>query len=49
MPVHPCTTKDGKSGWKYGDSGKCYPGGDEAKRRAHIQAYAIKKSQERSK
>ena len=47
MPVKSCTTKNGKSGWKYGDSGKCYPGGDKAKQRAYIQFYAIKMSQKK--
>lgn len=24
MPIKRCTTDGGASGWKYGDSGKCY-------------------------
>lgn len=24
MPIKRCTTDSGGSGWKYGDSGKCY-------------------------
>jgi hypothetical protein len=43
MPVKKCTVK-GKSGWKYGKSGKCYPGGNNAKKKAYVQGYAIKKS-----
>lgn len=41
MPVKKCG-----SGWQYGSSGKCYTG-KEAKKKAHIQGYAIQKSQER--
>jgi hypothetical protein len=47
MPVMACTL-EGKPGYKYGDSGKCYtyspgdePGRKEAKRKAHIQGAAI--------
>ena len=53
MPVKECT-EDGKSGFKYGDSGKCYlyePGNEkskgEAKRKATIQGYAISMSEKR--
>lgn len=42
MPVKKCT-KNGKSGHKYGSSGKCYTGKD-AKRKAHIQGYAMTKN-----
>lgn len=43
MPVKPCKS-NGKSGHKYGDSGKCYTGkGSEAK--ANEQRKAIKASQ----
>jgi hypothetical protein len=50
MPVMACTA-EGKPGYKYGDSGKCYtyspgdePGRKEAKRKAHIQGAAIAES-----
>lgn len=39
MPLKKCQI-DGKSGWKYGDSGKCYTGPD-AKRKAIMQGIAI--------
>ena len=42
MPLKRCT-KDGKSGWKYGDQGVCYVGPD-AKEKAIRQAIAISKS-----
>ena len=43
MPVKRCSV-DGKSGHKYGDSGKCYTGeGSHAK--AETQGRAIKSSQ----
>lgn len=53
MPVQECTL-DGKSGYKWGSSGKCYTYSDEAgrkraKRRAHIQGYAVEHSQGRHK
>jgi hypothetical protein len=47
MPVQKCK-KGGKSGYKYGSQGKCYLGGNKAKQKAHIQGYAIQKSQKRS-
>jgi len=52
MPVHE-TEKNGKTkGFKYGNSGKEYLiskwGKSEAKKKAILQAYAIKKSQERA-
>jgi hypothetical protein len=40
MPLKRCT-KDGKSGWKWGDEGKCYTGPD-AKKKAAKQGAAIK-------
>ena len=40
MPIKDCTV-DGKSGRKYGDSGKCYTGRD-ANKKAIKQAVAIK-------
>lgn len=40
MPVKRCQ-KDGKSGWKWGDEGKCYTGED-AKEKAATQGRAIK-------
>lgn len=47
MPLKECT-ENGRPGYKWGDSGKCYtytPGDDEgrreAKRRAYVQGYAI--------
>lgn len=50
MPVKKCQ-KDGKPGYKYGDSGKCYTyesGNEaerkEAKRKAHIQGAAIQEN-----
>ena len=39
MPLKKCM-KDGKSGWKWGDSGKCYTGPD-AKKKALAQGLAI--------
>lgn len=39
MPVKPCT-RDGKSGYKYGDSGKCYTGPG-ARKKATKQGQAI--------
>lgn len=41
MPLKRCSS-DGKSGWKWGDSGHCYTGTD-AKRNALKQGYAIDK------
>lgn len=46
MPVMACSVNN-QPGWKWGDSGKCYVGGDEAKRKAYEQGYAIKASQAR--
>jgi hypothetical protein len=43
MPVKQCTI-DGKSGYKYGDNGKCYTG-DGAREKAEEQGRAIKASQ----
>ena len=45
MPIKKCTSK-GKSGKKYGDSGKCYTGKD-AKSKAVKQMKAIKANQKR--
>jgi hypothetical protein len=45
MPVMRCK-KDGKSGWKFGKSGKCFTGKD-AKKKAAEQGRAIKASQSR--
>jgi hypothetical protein len=45
MPIKTCKTPKGKSGYKYGDSGKCYS--DRSK--AVKQAQAIKASQARAK
>lgn len=39
MPLKQCTS-DGKSGWKWGDEGKCYTGPD-AKEKAKKQGRAI--------
>lgn len=39
MPLQQCTS-NGKSGWKYGESGKCYTGPN-AKKKAAKQAAAI--------
>jgi hypothetical protein len=39
MPLKKCT-KDGKKGWKWGDSGACYTGRD-GKRKAIKQGIAI--------
>jgi len=54
MPVRPCT-EDGKPGFKYGESGKCYtytPGNTASKAAARLKAEAqgaaIKHSQERA-
>lgn len=46
MPAKRCSV-NGKSGWKWGDSGKCYPGGNEAKKKAYIQGYAIARDKQR--
>lgn len=43
MPVQECT-KNGKPGYKWGKSGKCYTGGG-AKAKAEKQGRAIKASQ----
>lgn len=43
MPVQRCK-KNGKSGYKYGESGTCYTGND-AKAKAAKQGRAIKASQ----
>lgn len=45
MPLQRCT-KNGKRGWKWGGSGKCYTGKG-AKARAKKQMRAIKASQSR--
>ena len=45
MPLQKCT-KDGKSGWKYGDSGTCYTGNG-AREKARKQGVAIKISQQK--
>lgn len=47
MPLKKCTV-DGKSGWKYGDSGHCYtgPGG---RQKAIQQMRAIKVSESKGK
>ena len=45
MPLKKCT-KDGQSGWKYGDSGKCFVG-DGAREKARKQGVAIKISQQK--
>ena len=47
MPIKPCQS-GGKSGFKYGDTGKCYTGKD-AKAKAAKQARAIRASQARNK
>jgi hypothetical protein len=39
MPLMKCKS-EGKSGWKYGNSGHCYPGGKEAKKKAIKQGLA---------
>lgn len=39
MPLKKCS-QDGKSGWQWGDSGKCYVGKD-AKRKAIKQGIAV--------
>jgi hypothetical protein len=45
MPVKKCQSK-GKTGWKYGDTGKCYTGKD-AKKKAIKQGLAVAQSQGR--
>jgi len=42
MPVQPCTA-NGKSGYRWGEKGKCYTGED-AKKKAEKQGAAIKTS-----
>ena len=44
MPIKKCKTQTGKSGYKYGDSGKCYS----QRSKAVKQAQAIKASQSRN-
>ncbi len=46
MPLRPCKVK-GKSGTKYGESGKCYPGAG-GEKMALRQMAAIKASQARA-
>lgn len=46
MSIQSCT-KDGKSGYQYGDGGTCYTG-DNAKKRATRQGKAIKARQNTS-
>lgn len=41
MPIKSCTTSSGKKGYKWGDSGKCYPNREQALE----QMRAIKASQ----
>lgn len=43
MPLMKCT-KNGESGWKFGESGKCYVG-ENAKEKALEQGRAIKSQQ----
>jgi len=54
MPVKPCQ-ENGKPGFKYGDSGKCYtytPGNTQSKAQARLKAEAqgaaVRSSQERA-
>lgn len=47
MPVKRCQ-KDGKKGYKWGDSGTCYTGPD-ARQKALAQGRAIEASKSRSK
>lgn len=45
MPLKRCQ-KNGKRGWKFGDSGFCYTGAD-AKRKAEEQGRAIKANKDK--
>lgn len=45
MPIKRCTTSQGKRGWKWGESGKCYS----SKEKALKQMRAIKASQSKKK
>lgn len=45
MPIKSCT-KNGKSGYKWGDNGACYTGKD-GKKKALKQGVAIEKSKQR--
>ena len=47
MPVQTCV-KNGKSGKKYGASGKCYIG-KKAESKARMQGYAIESSKKKTK
>lgn len=47
MPVMRCTS-NGKKGWKYGKSGKCYTGSD-AKEKAARQGRAIEANKGKKK
>lgn len=47
MPLKRCT-KDGKSGWKWGDAGTCYTGPN-AKEQAMKQGRAVEASKARRK
>jgi hypothetical protein len=44
MPIHKCTTEDGETGFKYGNSGKCYKDREDALK----QMRAIKWSESHS-
>ncbi len=46
MPIKQCSDKDGKPGFKYGDSGHCYTytPGDEASKKA-AKSKAVKQGQ----
>jgi hypothetical protein len=39
MPIQKCKLKNGKSGWKWGSKGKCYPNKKQAEKQASA-AYA---------
>src|SRR5436190_24133833 len=54
MPIEACTL-NGKPGWRWGKQGRCYTyrpnseaSSNEAKRRAHVQGYAIEQNGGRS-
>jgi hypothetical protein len=55
MPLEQCTTDNGRPGWRWGESGKCYPytkGNTKsemyAKQQALMQARAIINSQKKA-
>lgn len=40
MPIHSCALPDGSSGFKYGDSGKCYKSREDALKQMRAIKYS---------